>query len=36
MRRILTEAGVANIRRFGLGNILNLEMLAELIKVWDV
>ena len=34
MRRILTELGVAKIRRFGLGNILNWEMLAELIKVW--
>ena len=32
MRRILTEPGVANIRRFGLGNILNWEMLAEIDK----
>ena len=33
MRRILTEPGVAKIRRFGLGIILIWEMLAELIKV---
>ena len=37
MRRILTEPGVAKIRRFGLGTVLNWEMLlAELIKVWVV
>ena len=37
MRRILTEPGVARIRRFGLGIVLNWEMLlAELIKVWVV
>ena len=28
MRRILTEPGVAKIRRFGLGNILNWEILS--------
>ena len=33
MRRILTEPGVAKIRRFGLGNILNWEiLLAEIYK----
>ena len=33
MRRILTESGVAKIRRFGLGNILNWEiLLAEIDK----
>ena len=33
MRRILTEPGVAKIRRFGLGNILNWEiLLAEIDK----
>ena len=33
MRRILTEPGVAKIRRFRLGNILNWEMLlAEIDK----
>ncbi len=33
MRRILTEPGVAKTRRFGLGNILNWEMLlAEIDK----
>ena len=33
MRRILTEPGVAKIRRFGLGIVLDWEMLlAELIK----
>ena len=37
MRRILTEPGVAKFRRFGLGIVLNWEMLlAELIKVWVV
>ena len=37
MRRILTEPGVAKIRRFGLGIVLIWEMLlAELIKVWVV
>ena len=25
---------MVKIRRFGLGNILNWEMLAELVKVW--
>ena len=33
MCKILTEPGVAKIRRFGLGIVLNWEMLAELIKV---
>ena len=33
MRRILTEPGMAKIRRFGLGNILNWEiLLAEIDK----
>ena len=33
MRRILKEPGVAKIRRFGLGNILNWEiLLAEIDK----
>ena len=33
MHRILTEPGVAKIRRFGLGNILNWEiLLAEIDK----
>ena len=33
MRRILTEPGVAKIRRFRLGNILNWEiLLAEIGK----
>ena len=33
MRRILTEPGVTKIRRFGLGNILNWEiLLAEIDK----
>ena len=33
MRRILSEPGVAKIRRFGLGNILNWEiLLAEIDK----
>ena len=33
MRRILTEPGVAKIRRFGLGSILNWEiLLAEIDK----
>ena len=33
MRRIFTEPGVAKIRRFGLGNILNWEiLLAEIDK----
>ena len=33
MRRILTEPGVAKIRRFGLGNIFNWEiLLAEIDK----
>ena len=29
MHRILTEPGVAEIRRFGLGNILNWEILLS-------
>ena len=37
MRRILTEAGVAKIRRFGFGIVSNWKMLlAKLIKVWVV
>ena len=37
MRRILTESGVAKIRRPGFGIVSNWEMLlAKLIKVWVV